>query len=417
MPDAVPRRSGVRVLLAPNAFKGTVTAIQACAAMAVGVRQGWPLAEVVELPMADGGDGFLHTLVGARGGTLTHHLVPGPLLNPVRAPIGWLTGSSGTVAVVELAAASGISLIPRPSPASAGTASTRGLGALIRLALQHSTPTILVGIGGSCSTDGGTGMARALGYRFRRADGAEIPDGGLGLLQLERIESDAVDPILATVHVLAACDVTNPLLGPQGAPTVYGPQKGADPSTVAMLEEGLAHLVEVADRDLGTVGLDLVPGSGAAGGTGFGLLAFCQAQLLPGVELVADACALEAQLARADLVITGEGHLNLQSLDGKVPGEVARRARKAGVPCFVIVGSSAADASSAVRQLGAHLIETNTDVSALGQGDARETARLRRRARADLRLAAARVCEIARPLLPAAAGSGPFTAEIGQAVE
>lgn len=251
-------------------------------------------------------------------------------------------------------------------------------------------------------------MARELGYRFRRADGAEIPEGGLGLRQLDHIESDAVDPILAAVNVLAACDVTNPLLGPQGAAAVYGPQKGADPSTVAMLEEGLARLVEVAGRDLGTVGSELIPGSGAAGGTGFGLVAFCHAQLLPGVELLAQACALGAQLARADLVITGEGRFNLQSLDGKVPGEVARRARKAGVACFVIVGSSATEASSALRQLGAHLIETNTDVSALGQGDSRETARLRRRSRADLRLAAARVYGIADQLLPAAAGGDPF---------
>ena len=394
-----------RVLLAPNAFKGTLTARQACAAMAAGVRRAWPTSEVVALPLADGGDGFQQTVVRAHGGTTTLQLVPGPLLvERVPAPIGWFSGTDGRTAVIELAAAAGLALICSPNPATAGAASTRGLGVLIGACLRRPADTILVGVGGSASTDGGAGMARALGYRFVGSDGLEIPEGGLGLRELEHIDSDAVNPLLARVRLIAACDVTSPLLGAQGAAAVYGPQKGADSPTVAELEEGLARLAEVAGRDLGTAGLDLIPGSGAGGGTGFGLLAFCDANLLPGVEVVAEVSGLGTRLDCADLVITGEGRFDLQSLEGKVSGEVARRAQDAGIPCFVIAGSSTAEAKLALRQLGAHLIETRTDVRLLGRGDSRETGRLRRRVQADLREAAARVCGMTELLLPDVAG-------------
>ncbi|MHB1525737.1 MAG: glycerate kinase [Candidatus Dormibacteria bacterium] len=382
----------IRVLLAPNAFKGTMSAVQACSAMAAGVRQALPLASVVRLPMADGGDGFLATLVAARGGSRSHHLVPSPLLEPIRAPIGWLPGASRPTAVIELAAAGGLARIAHPSPRTAETASTRGLGALIGAALERTPELILVGIGGSASSDGGAGMARALGYRFLKADGAEILEGGIGLLQLHHIDAGQVDPRLAAARVLAACDVTNPLLGPQGAAAVYAPQKGADQLTAARLEAGLQRLAEVAGRDLGTAGLEGRPGSGAAGGAGFGLVAFCGAHLAPGIDLVAEACDLDHQIAGADLVLTGEGSFDLGSLQGKVPGEVARRARLAGVPCLVIAGSSSAEARAALGRLSARLLETGTDVSGLERGDPHETAMIRRRARAAVRRAAVRAC-------------------------
>ena len=394
-------RARRHVLLAPNAFKGTLTASQACAAMAAGVRRAWPTSEVVALPLADGGDGFQQTVVRAHGGRTTLHLVPGPLLvEPVQAPIGWFAGPDGLTAVIELAAVAGIALIASPCPATACTASTTGLGVLVLACLRRSPKRILIGIGGSSSTDGGAGMARALGYRLLREDGTEIPEGGLGLLQLDHIDDSLVDPRLAAVEVLGACDVPNPLLGPLGAARVFGPQKGADPSTVARLEEGLTRLAAVVRRDLDKGGLEHSPGSGAAGGTGFGLVAFCGACLTSGVQLVADACDLDGHLSAADLVMTGEGRFDLQSLEGKVPGEVARRAWRGGITCFIIAGSSQPEARPAAQELGAHLIDTDTDVTALNQGDPRDLAVMRRRARAGLRRAAIHACGTADLLIP-----------------
>ncbi len=397
-PDAATKRR--HVLLAPNAFKGTLTAVQACAAMGAGVRRAWPTATVTALPLADGGDGFLDTVVSAHGGRTTRHLVPGPLLvEPVRAPIGWLAEPDGQSAVIELATAAGIALIRSPNPVTAGTASTRGLGVLIQACLGRSPKKILVGIGGSASSDGGAGMARALGYRFLREDGSEIPEGGLGLLELDHIDDSLVDPRLAAVEVLVGCDVTNPLLGPLGSASTYGPQKGADAATVARLEEGLARLAAVVRRDLGKCRPEQVPGSGAGGGAGFGLVAFCGARLSPGVQLIADACDLDGRLSVADLVMTGEGRFDLQSLRGKVPGEVAHRASRLRTACFIIAGSIETEARLAAQTLGVHLLDTNTDVTVLEPGDPRELALMERRARAGLRRAAMYACSLADELI------------------
>jgi glycerate kinase len=385
----------MRVLVAPNAFKGTLTAAQAASAMAAGVRQAWPQALVTELPLSDGGDGFLKTVVSVRGGRISKRVVPGPLQERTRAPIGWVSGAQGSTAVVELAAASGLALIPNPTPATAGAASTRGLGTLIRLALQSRPHTVLVGIGGSSSTDGGTGMARALGFRFLREDGSEVPEGGLGLLDLDRIDATGAEPRLAEVQVVAACDVTNPLLGPFGAAAVYGPQKGADPGLVQQLELGLARLALVAARDLGTAGMELRRGSGAAGGTGFGLVAFLGARLAPGVEVVADAAGLDPLLEGSDLVFTGEGRFDRQSLEGKVPGEVARRARRLGVPCLVIAGSVEAEALRQLHELGGRLVELDADLRSIQAADSRQLGLIRRRARTRVLRAAIEACALA----------------------
>jgi len=382
----------IQVLLAPNAFKGTLSAHEVCSALAAGVSRAVPEARVVCLPLADGGDGFRATLVAAAGGWATRHRVSGPLGEPIRAAVGWLPGSPSPTAVIELAAADGLARIGRPSPKTAADASTRGLGALIRAALARGPAQILVGLGGSASTDGGAGMARALGYRFLRSDGSEIPEGGGGLGQLHHIVAEAVDWRLAAVPLLAACDVTNPLLGPSGAAAVYAPQKGADQATVALLEAGLGRLAEVAARDLGSSGMEAEPGSGAAGGTGFGLLAFCRARLTPGAILVANELGLDGQLAASDLVLTGEGRFDLASLTGKAPGEVARRARRAGVPCVVIAGSSAPGAAAALGDLGASLLETGGEIDALAGADPRTLAGIRRRSRAALARAAFQAC-------------------------
>lgn len=385
----------MRVLVAPNAFKGTLTAAQAASAMAAGVRQAWPQALITELPLSDGGDGFLKTVVSVKGGRISRRVVPGPLLEPTRAPIGWVGSGRGSTAVLELAAASGLALIPSPSPATARAASTRGLGTLIRLALQSRPQTILVGIGGSSSTDGGTGMARALGFRFLGKDGGEVPEGGLGLLDLDRIDPAGADPRLPEAQMVAACDVTSPLLGPFGAAAIYGPQKGADSTLVQQLDRGLARLAQVAARDLGTRGLELRPGSGAAGGTGFGLVAFLGARLAPGVEVVADASGLESLLEVSDLVITGEGRFDLQSLEGKVTGEVARRARRLGVACLVIAGSGEPEALGQLQQLGGWLVVAGCDPRDLEPADSRQLVQIRRRAKARVRRATVEACALA----------------------
>lgn len=345
------------MVVAPNAFKGTLSAVEAAGTIAKQVRRRWQSANVIELPMSDGGDGFTRTLVRARRGRATYHMVPGPLGEVVRAPIGWVRGPAGRTAVLELATTTGITLVAHPTPLTAGTAGTGGLGVLVRTALDHGAAAVLVGVGGTCSTDAGVGAAKALGYRFCASDRSDIPEGGLGLLMLERIDTSGVDQRIAAAQVLVACDVKSPLLGPKGAARLYGPQKGADPATVLLLEQAMAHLAAVVRRDLGTDDVTKVPGSGAAGGTGFGLMAFCGARIVAGAALVAETVGLDTALDSATVAITGEGQLDRQSLMGKAPGEVARRSQVAGVPCFVIAGSASVEARKDIGKLGATVVE------------------------------------------------------------
>ena len=348
-------------LVAPNSFKGTLTSAQAAQAIAAGVLHAWPGSEVMLKPMADGGDGFLDTLVAARGGRRTEHQVRGPLGAPVTASIGWLTGPAGESAVIELASTCGLTLVPSPGPASAGRAGTRGLGELLRLAMAHRPVSVLVGLGGSASTDGGAGAAQALGYRLLDRAGAEVGPGGLGLVELDRIEVAAAAPELRLVQLVAAYDVTNPLLGDDGAAAIYGPQKGADPLTVRELERGLRRLAAVADRDLGRSDAASFPGAGAAGGAGFGLVRFCGSELEPGVSLVARAVGLDQALDRCRVVFTGEGRFDLQSLEGKATGEVARRAAQRGLPCLVLAASADPEAVSRLQGLGGTFVPVDSE--------------------------------------------------------
>lgn len=325
----------MKIVVAPNAFKGSLTAPQAAAAIARGVREVLPDAEIVEIPVADGGDGTVEALVSAHHGTFHAAEVEGPLGHPVTAVYGLIDGS--LTGVVELASASGLILVP-PEKRDPRRASTYGFGQLLKAVRGARVATILAGIGGSATNDGGAGMAQALGYRLLDASGRDLPRGGAALARLERIDPSGLDEGWTSVKVMVACDVVNPLTGPQGASYVYGPQKGADKAVVKELDSALAHLSEVIKRDLG---LDVagVPGAGAAGGAGAGLLAFLHATLVPGAPLVVEASGFDHALRGADLVITGEGRVDGQTADGKAPGEVATRAQKAGVPTLLLAGS------------------------------------------------------------------------------
>jgi glycerate 2-kinase len=325
----------LRIIVAPNSFKGSLSATQAANAIARGVLEVMPDAEVLEVPVADGGEGTVEALVTAHGGAYAWANVEDPLGEPVLASYGII--DNGRTAVVELASASGFALVS-PARRDPRRTSTFGFGQLLVAAGRSGAETIIAGIGGSATNDGGAGMAQAMGYRLLDAAGRELGRGGAELLRLERIDSSQVDPIWRSLKVKVACDVTNPMTGPEGASYVYGPQKGADPITVRLLDRALAHLAEVIERSLGRKVAEL-PGSGAAGGTGAGMAAFANASLMPGAELLVQASGFDRKLAGADLVITGEGRADRQTAYGKAPGEVARRAKAARIPVLLIAGS------------------------------------------------------------------------------
>jgi glycerate 2-kinase len=320
----------MKVVVAPNPFKGSLGAPEAARAMAEGVRDAFPQAEVVEVPVADGGEGTVEALVAAGGGELVTVTVEGPLGEPVEASFGLVDG--GRTAVVELAAASGLPLLAdhRRDPR---ITSTYGFGQLLEEARRRGVSRIIAGIGGSATNDGGAGMAQALGYHLLDADGRELPRGGAALARLSRIDDRDVDPGWRRIHVDVAVDVTNPLCGPIGASAIYGPQKGASPEMVAVLDAALARFAEVVGEDIAEK-----PGAGAAGGAGAGLLYFLGAELRRGAPLVVEAARLDQALEGARAALTGEGRVDLQSAYGKGPIEVARRARAAGVPVVLVAG-------------------------------------------------------------------------------
>lgn len=327
----------MRVLVAPDKFRGTLTAAQAARAVETGWRRARPGDEVTPVPMADGGEGTLETLVSGLGGSTRHAEVTGPLGARVRAAFGLVPGPRGPVAIVEMARASGLALLPEGAR-DPGRTTTRGTGELIAAALDHHPWRVLVCIGGSATTDGGVGMAQALGGRFLDAGGANLGPGGASLLDLDRIDLRSMAEVVGdTVGFVAASDVDGPLCGPSGASVVYGPQKGASPEDVLLLDRALGHLAAVVSRDLG-VDLRDNPGAGAGGGLGFGLMAFLGARLRPGVEVAMDAVAFRDRIVHADLVITGEGRLDAQSLSGKVVAGVLRVAIEAGVRAAVVCG-------------------------------------------------------------------------------
>jgi glycerate kinase len=321
----------MRVVVAPDKFKGSLTAAEAAEAIEAGLRRARPDVEVTRLPVADGGDGTLATMVAA-GARRVPVRAGGPTGEPVDAAIA----VAGDTALVEMAEASGLRRLPggRPDPLHA---TTYGTGQLISAALDLGVARLVLGIGGSATTDGGTGMATALGARFLDAAGQPLAPGGAALLSLATIERDRLDPRLAAVQVTVACDVDNPLVGQHGAAAVYGPQKGANGEDVLLLDSALRRYARILRSELG---LDLadVPGAGAAGGLGAGSIAFLGATLRPGIELVLELVGFDDAVAKADLVITGEGSLDAQSLRGKAPFGVARAAAGHGVPVVAIAG-------------------------------------------------------------------------------
>jgi glycerate kinase len=328
----------VHVVIAPDSFKGSLTALEVAEALASGLSAALPHAEVTTLPLSDGGEGFVDALVRARRGEFHSRSVTGPLGELVDARFGWLPVDA--TAIVESAQASGLHLVP-PDSRDPRRATTRGTGELIAAALDLGARSILVGIGGSATNDGGAGLGTALGARLLDASGKKLPPGGAALADLTLLDTTGLDPRLRETEVLVASDVDNPLLGPRGASPVYGPQKGASSQDVDLLAAALARYADVVERALGVEFRD-APGSGAAGGLGFGLLAFCGARIVSGIDLVLDEVGADELFARADLVVTGEGRVDSQTLSGKVPHGVARRARAAGVP-VIVVGGRVAD--------------------------------------------------------------------------
>lgn len=329
----------MKIVVAPQAFKGSLDAPEVADAIARGVRQVFPDARLVVLPVADGGEGTVRAMVQSSGGRTVTSRVLGPLEQPVNATWGIL--GDGEVAVIEMAAASGLPLLRRDERNPMRTTSY-GTGELIRHALDHGVRRLVVGLGGSATNDGGAGMAQALGVRLLDEWGREIARGGGALRHLARIDMSGLDPRVSDLEVEVACDVNNPLVGPTGASQVYGPQKGADHRMVRELDAGLERFAEVLKRDVGVDVRD-VPGAGAAGGLGAGLIAFLDARLRSGVEIVFSAIQLDHHLKGASLVVTGEGRMDSQDVYGKAPMEVAKHAHRMGIPSIAIVGSTGRD--------------------------------------------------------------------------
>jgi glycerate kinase len=343
-----------RVVIAPQSFKGSADAVAVAAAIARGFRRVLPDAKLDELPLADGGEGTVHALVRATNGQVRMARVHDPLLREIGAEWGILGGAK--TAVVEMAAASGLPLL-RESERDPRITSTRGTGELILAAAASGADRIVIGIGGSATNDGGAGMARALGYRFLDRDGRELPEGGAALARLHHLEGQT-DPRLIRPAVEVACDVRNPLLGPEGASAVYGPQKGATSEMITELDAALARYADVIEDFVGRNVRD-VPGAGAAGGLGAGLLAFLDARLRSGAELVLDATKFASRIAGADLVVTGEGRADAQSVYGKLTQAVTHAARDAGVRAVMVVGGTAPGYEALLTQ-GVDAIEVST---------------------------------------------------------
>lgn len=325
----------LRIVVAPDSYKGSVSAVAVAQAMERGIHQVFPTAEVCKVPIADGGEGTVEALVTATSGQFRQTQVTGPLGQPVTAQWGIL--GDGKTAVIEMAAASGLPLLT-PEQRNPRLTTTFGTGELLRAALDAGLRKIILGIGGSATNDGGMGMAQALGIRFIGNDGVELPHGGAALAGLKQIDLSGFDPRLRDAEITVACDVDNPLCGSRGASAVFGPQKGATPDIVAELDAALAHFADVATQATGRQVADQ-PGAGAAGGLGAAMLFFTPAQLRPGVAIVLEAVQFAEVVKGAAFVITGEGRTDFQTAFGKAPVGVAQVAKQFKVPVFCLSGA------------------------------------------------------------------------------
>ena len=322
------------ILIAPNALKGSLSAPAAARAIAAGVHRALPGAQLCLLPVADGGDGLLEVLEEALAGKRVTARVHGPLGTLLDAH--YIYVPDRRLALLEMARVAGLALL-EPTQYDPLRASTRGLGELVHATLERGAEEILIGIGGSATNDGGIGMAAALGARFLDEAGQPVEPLAGNLVRIQRIDTGGLDPRLRHTRIQVICDVDNPLLGARGATRVFGPQKGAGPTELERLEAGLTHLADLIEDQLGITVRDR-PGAGAAGGLGAGALAFLCAELRPGTELVLELLDFEAALRDADLVITAEGRLDSQTLGGKAPAVVAKRAAARGIPCLALAG-------------------------------------------------------------------------------
>ncbi len=324
----------MKILIAPQSFKGSISALDAARAIEDGVLSILPDAETVLSPVADGGDGTLETLIEGSGGEIRSVEVTGPLGE--RRVAEWGAMGDGETAVIEMARTSGLALVPLElrNPL---TTTTYGLGEAVLAALDDGFKRFIVGIGGSATNDAGAGMAQALGAYLLDADGRSLPSGGGALAKLHSIDLSRIPTLLRECSFMVACDVTNPLTGPEGASAIYGPQKGATPDTVQILDDALGNFAEVVRRDL-NIDIEYMQGSGAAGGLGGGMVAFLGAELRRGVDIVLDIVDIERSLDGVELVITGEGALDYQTVYNKAPVGVAQRAAQRGIPVIAITG-------------------------------------------------------------------------------
>ncbi|EJM01028.1 glycerate kinase [Pseudomonas sp. GM102] len=325
----------MKIVIAPDSFKDSLSAQGVAEAIALGLADVWPDAHLIKCPMADGGEGTVESILAACDGELCRTHVRGPLGATVEAAWGWLPQSH--TAIIEMAEASGLQLVA-PNLRDACTSSTYGTGELIRAALDAGAQRVILAIGGSATNDGGAGAMQALGVKLLDARDQILVPGGLALAQLARLDLSEIDPRLAKVRFDIAADVNNPLCGPHGASAIFGPQKGASPEQVEQLDQALGRFAELCAQALDKDVRD-EPGSGAAGGLGFAAKAFLGAQFQAGVEVVAELVGLAEAVKGADLVITGEGRFDAQTLRGKTPFGVARIARQHGVPVIVIAGT------------------------------------------------------------------------------
>ena len=337
----------MKIVVAPDSFKGSLTAVEVSDAIGQGVREIFPEAEIVKIPMADGGDGTVQCLVNATGGEILKEKVTAPLGDEVLASYGIL-GDKKT-AVIEMAEASGLTLVPENKRNPLIT-TTYGTGQLIKAGLDQGCRKMIIGIGGSATNDGGAGMLQALGVKLLDREGKEIGLGGGELKKLNRIDISNLDNRRSDTKVLVASDVNNPLCGPKGASKIYGPQKGATPGMIKKLDESLAHFAKLVKRDLHKDIKD-TPGAGAAGGLGASLMAFLNAELRPGIEIIIEIVKLEQAIKDADLVITGEGKIDSQTIYGKTPIGVAKIAKKYNIS-VIAVAAIISDDADIVHQHG-----------------------------------------------------------------
>jgi glycerate kinase len=332
----------MKIVIAPDSFKESLSAMEVATQIEAGFREVFPHAEYVKIPVADGGEGTVQAMIDATAGRRVEIAVSGPLGEPVQAFYG-LTGGE-PVAVIEMAAASGLALVP-PAQRDPLATTSYGTGQLIRAALDAGARRFVLGVGGSATNDGGAGMLQALGVRLLDAHGAEIGPGGGELARLDRIDMTQFDPRVRDCVFDVACDVSNPLVGPQGASAVFGPQKGASPEVVQQLDAHLRHYADIILRDMGREVADL-PGAGAGGGIAAAMTVFLNGRLRPGSEIVTEAVGLDRAVRDAYLVVTGEGRTDSQTVKGKTPVGVARVAHRHGTPVIAISGSLAPDAGA-----------------------------------------------------------------------